>query len=214
MTIVKRIKLIRKKRRRRRKKKKRREPLVGWNPSLYHCLPDQTFRTMTVAMNSITNLIPKRSVWTIGKQQEPAATSKGRSTSRHSTRGTYDNHVTHFLHDNVTVEFHYWRIDWGIAGAANLSAGVHERRPSKKRWFTSYVRTIACKLMCARCTFFTSIRHRRFLPYRFYDSHTIVLFNDWLFSILRLVFKEGYRWEYYYHWILRVNFRKIILKQS
>lgn len=101
-----------------------------WSPepqSLHHCLPDQMFRTMTVAMNSITNLIPKHSgAWTAYNRQQRAAapaTSKGRSTSHHSTTGTYDNHVTHFLHDNVTVEFHYWRIDWGIEGAANLSLG-------------------------------------------------------------------------------------------
>lgn len=89
---------------------------------------------MTVAMNSITNLIPKRSVsgqLTIGSSQQPAATSKGRSTSRHSTPGTYDNHVTHFLHDNVIVEFHYSRIDWGIAEpriflSGNMNGG-HQR---------------------------------------------------------------------------------------
>lgn len=44
--------------------------------------------------------------------QWTATTSKGRSTScKHIQK--YDDHVTHFLHDNVTVEFHYWN-DQGI----------------------------------------------------------------------------------------------------
>lgn len=77
--ISRRRKKNEKKRRRRRKKKKRREPLVGWNPSLYHCLPDQTFRTMTVAMNSITNLIPKRSVCVNNRQAAGASSNLERT---------------------------------------------------------------------------------------------------------------------------------------
>lgn len=78
-------------------------------------------------------------VWTAynRQQQQPAATSKGRSTSRHSTPGTYDNHVTHFLHDNVTVEFHYWRIDWGIAEPRIFLSGYmnggHQRTDDSHR---------------------------------------------------------------------------------
>lgn len=144
------------------------------------------------------------------QQQEPAATSKGRSTSRHSTRGTYDNHVTHFLHDNVTVEFHYWRIDWGIAGAANLSVGGHERRPSKKRWFTSYTMhdRVQINVHDARFSRFP-IRHRhRFLPYRFtiptLSSYTFR--NDWLFRLFHFqLSKRDTVGSESYH---RVNFSK------
>lgn len=203
MTIVKRIKLIRKKR----KKKRRGENhWLGETRLSIIVFPIKRFEQWQSRWIPSRILFPSGPcVWTIGKQQEPAATSKGRSTSRHSTRGTYDNHVTHFLHDNVTVEFHYWRIDWGIAGAANLSAAEHERRPSKKRWFTSYIRTIACKLMCTMHVFHFDSSSSIFTVSLLRFPH-IILFNDWLFAVdsfhFATSFQRGiYRWEYYYLWI-------------
>lgn len=189
VTIAKRIKLIRK----RKKQKGGENHWLGETRLSIIVFPIKRFEQWQSRWIPSRILFPSGPcVWTIGKQQEPAATSKGRSTSRHSTRGTYDNHVTHFLHDNVTVEFHYWRIDWGIAGAANLSVGETWTAAIKETMIHIVYTRDRVQINVQRCTFFTSIRHRRFLPYRFYDSHTSSLFNHSLFVVSVLSFCDQF----------------------
>lgn len=61
----------------------------------------------------------------MGNERQP------RKDVRHlsSLLGTYGDHVAHFLHDNVTVEFHYWRSDRGVVKQRTLGVINGKNQP-------------------------------------------------------------------------------------